>query len=220
MQAQHGALCPTCWSGLNLIERPYCEVLGTPFPYDYGGGALSPEAIANPPAFGRLRSACLFEGPARELVHALKYGDRTELAPMMARWMQRAGADILADCDGLVPVPLHRMRRLSRRYNQAAELSRALSALTAIPALDTVLYRSRSTERQVGLRKTARQQNLKGAFSVPEHALPNVVGRRLVLVDDVYTTGATATAATKVLLRAGAANVSVLTFAMVAPGII
>jgi hypothetical protein len=111
-QAQ--ALCPSCWGAIGFIERPYCERLGTPFAIDLGPGLLSPAAIADPPVFARARAVCRFDGVARELVHRLKYGDRTELALTLGRMMAQAGRELLADADLIVPVPLHRTRLWSR----------------------------------------------------------------------------------------------------------
>src|SRR5579871_1841616 len=121
---RHGALCPRCWNTIRFIERPFCERLGTPFEQDLDPGLISPQAMADPPAYGRARAAARFEdGPARRLVHRLKYSDRVELAKPIGRWMARAGADILAEADILTPVPLHPLRLLSRRFNQAALLT-------------------------------------------------------------------------------------------------
>jgi ComF family protein len=216
----HAGLCPACWNGVVFIERPYCAVLGTPFSHDLGEGILSAAAIADPPVFSRLRSACGFNATARQLVHALKYRDHTELAPMMGRWMARAGAEILTDCDAVVPVPLHRLRLMSRHYNQAAELARAVAATAGLPLLPDALRRRRATRQQVGLGRRAREDNLRGAFSVTDRGKAELFGRRIVLVDDVYTTGATAAAASRALLRAGARDVAVLTFARALPDII
>lgn len=214
VMAEHGALCQECWRDIRFIERPYCEVLGTPFAHDLGSGFLSAEAIANPPEFAHLRAVCAFEGTGRKLVHALKYRDHTELAPMMARWMARAGKELIADCDVLVPIPLHRWRLVSRRFNQAADLARALGNETGKPMLADALRRRRRTAQQVGLDKAQRAANMKGAFEVTQSGKADLFGKRVVLVDDVYTTGATVAAATRALKRAGAVNVDVLTFAM------
>ncbi len=100
-------LCPECWSTLSFITRPYCERPGIPFVYDPGPGILSMEAIADPPAYHRARAAVRFDEISRALVHALKYGDRLDLAPMMGRWIGQAGRELLAEADALVPVPLH-----------------------------------------------------------------------------------------------------------------
>jgi predicted amidophosphoribosyltransferase len=124
-------LCPGCWSKLSFITRPYCERLGIPFVYDPGPGILSMEAIANPPAYHRARAAVRFDEISRALVHALKYGDRLDLAPMMGRWLAFAGRDLLAEADALVPVPLHWRRNWARRFNQSGMLAAAVSTIPA-----------------------------------------------------------------------------------------
>lgn len=211
--ASPGGVCAQCWTTLRLIERPYCEVLGLPFSRDIGKGILSAQAIAEPPVFDRLRSVALHEGVARTLVHKLKYLDRTDLAHSMGRWMLRASDGTVDACDVIIPVPLHRARLISRKFNQSAELARAMAKAANKPYLADVLIRTKRTSQQVGLGKAARQDNVRGAFRVRDHALPQLFGKRVVLVDDVYTTGATVSAATRVLKRAGVADVTVLTFA-------
>lgn len=211
---RHDALCPRCWSGIRFIERPYCEVMGLPFSHDLGAGILSAEAIAEPPVFDRQRSVAAHDGVVRQLVHGLKYRDRTDLARMMAGWMLRASDGTVAGCDAIVPVPLHRLRLAGRKFNQAAELARHLAVLSGKPLLPSALLRVKATRHQVGLGATARVDNLRGAFAVPEARQNEIFGRRIVLVDDVYTTGATVSAATRTLKKAGATDVTVLTFAM------
>ncbi|ANH05820.1 ComF family protein [Shinella sp. HZN7] len=211
-------LCPRCWSKLALIERPYCEVLGTPFSHDLGPGILSADAIANPPPFDRLRSVALYDDFARVLVHSLKYRDRTDLAPMMAGWMLRAGDGTVEAADAIVPVPLHRFRLLWRKFNQSSELARALGGLSGRPVLVDAVRRTKRTRRQIGLGPRAREENVRGAFTVTPEGREALFGRRVVLVDDVYTTGATVSAVTRALKRAGAADITVLTFARALPG--
>lgn len=208
-------LCGACWRKLSFITRPYCERLGIPFTCDPGPGVLSMQALADPPVYQRARAAVCYDDIARTLVHALKYGDRLELAPLMGRLMARAGADLLTEADALVPVPLHWRRLWLRRFNQSALLSRAISRYANLPLADGVLRRVKATAQQAGLSKEQRAQNLQGAFRVPPESEAAVEGRRLVLVDDVLTTGATANAAARTLLRAGAANVDVVVFARV-----
>src|SRR5262249_50551519 len=120
-------LCASCWSGLSFIAPPYCERLGIPFAYDPGPGTLSMQAITAPPVYSRARAAVRYDDVARTLVHALKYGDRLELAPLMGRWMARAGHELLADTDALVPVPLYWRRLWLRRFNQSMLLAKAIS---------------------------------------------------------------------------------------------
>jgi ComF family protein len=211
----HG-LCAGCWAGLPFIERPYCERLGTPFVADLGTGPLlSPAAIADPPVFARARAVARYDGAARDLVHRLKYNDRLELAGPMGRLMARAGAELLAEADLLVPVPLHRGRLWRRRFNQAMALASVVSAESGVPCAPLVLHRVRRTLPQVGLTRAQRQENLQGALRVPDAGRPALQGRRVVLVDDVLTTGSTANAAARALLRGGARSVDVLAFARV-----
>lgn len=209
------ALCPACWRGIGFIERPYCERLGTPFPVDLGAGLLSPAAIADPPVFARARAVCRFDGTARELVHRLKYGDRVELSLTLGRMMAQAGRELTADADLVLPIPLHRARLWRRRFNQAGALARVVSRETGVPLATTVLIRIRRTQQQVGLTRPQRAANLQGAFQVPAAARGRIEGRRVLLVDDVLTTGATVNAASRTLQRAGASAVDVLTFARV-----
>src|ERR1700729_1498270 len=171
-------LCPACWSKLSFITRPYCERLGIPFVYDPGPGILSMEAIAEPPAYHRARAAVRFDEISRALVHALKYGDRLDLAPMMGRWLSHAGRELLDEADALVPVPLHWRRRWARRFNQSAMLAAAVSAASGGPIAPGALKRVKFTAQQVGLSRPERATNVQGAFRVPAEGKPEVVGRR------------------------------------------
>jgi ComF family protein len=218
--AGHDALCPACWGAIHFIDRPYCERLGTPFPYDLGiEGLHSPDAIAYPPVYARARAVARFEdGPARTLVHRLKYSDRMELARPLGLWMARAGREILAEADLLVPVPLHRRRLIWRQFNQANALALVVTRASGKRADAFALVRVKPTTPQVGLTRAQRADNVQGAFAVPEEARLSVEGRAVVLVDDVTTTGATLNAAARALLRAGARRVDVLVFARVVTG--
>jgi len=213
--AAHGGLCPACWSGMRFIERPFCERLGTPFERDHEApGMISLEAAAHPPAFHRARAVARYDcDKARVLTIRLKHHDRLDLAGPMGLWMARAGADVLADADLLAPIPLHRLRLASRRFNQAAALAQAISRVSAVPVETLALERVKPTAPQVGLTRAQRAANLQGAFRVAPERAPRVAGRNIVLVDDVLTTGATANAATRALLKAGAARVDLLVFA-------
>jgi len=213
--AERGTLCPDCWSQLHFIAEPVCDVTGTPFQHEFGERMVSAEALADPPPYRRARAAVIHSGIARQLVQRLKYGDQTELAPWMARWMLRAGSNLVAESDVIVAVPLHKRRFLARRYNQSAELGRAIAHETGLAFEPGALRRVKPTRQQVGLSANERKLNVRGAFSVPPEREIAVAGRTVLLVDDVYTTGATIIAATRALKRAGAAEVNVLTFSRV-----
>lgn len=216
--SQPGSLCAQCWPQLRFLEKPWCEVMGTPFTHDMGAGFLSAEAIANPPPFERARAAVSYTGVARQMAQGLKYSDRTHLAPWMARWMLRAGAELVADADVVVPVPLHWRRFLQRRFNQSAELGRVVAELSGLPFAPMALTRVKVTRQQVGLRRNEREANVRAAFRVLPGREIEVRGRRVLVVDDVYTTGATVAAVARALKKGGASAVDVLTFARVLPG--
>ncbi len=214
--AKQGSLCPHCWGDMKFIEKPYCDILGTPFGFDLGEGALCADAIANPPIFERARAVAYYDGIAKKLVQGLKFSDRTDLAPWMAHWMVRAGKELLQDELIIVGVPLHRRRMFFRRFNQSAELARHIAMRSGQLYAPAVLQRIRATKQQVGLKMTERQANVRGAFRVPKDQKIKIAGKRVLLVDDVLTTGATLSAASRALLRGGAESVDCLTFARVA----
>ncbi len=208
-------VCAQCWARLSFIAPPYCPRLGIPFVYDPGPEMLSMEAIANPPAYNRARAAVRYDEVARTLVHALKYQDRTDLAPTMGRWMARAGRELLAEADVLIPVPLHWRRAWRRRYNQSGALARIIERQSGVKMGSDLLRRVRATDQQIGLNRAQRASNVQGAFQVPPERRGKVFGAHVVLVDDVLTSGATVDACARSLLRAKAARVDVLVFARV-----
>src|ERR1700677_2960390 len=212
----HGeGVCATCWAKLSFIAPPFCPRLGLSFVYDPGPGLLSMEAISDPPAYARARAAVRYDDVARTLVHALKYQDRTDLAPAMGRWMARAGRELLDDADALIPVPLHGRGGGTRRYNQSGALARSIERQSGVRVVSEALRRVRPTQQQVGLSRSQRASNVQGAFKVAADRGNDIAGRRVILIDDVLTSGATVDACARALLRAKAASVDVLVFARV-----
>ncbi len=215
---QPGRLCPRCWTAVDFITPPGCALCGFPFDVDEGADALCGACIATPPDFDHARSAVRYGGVGRDVVLGLKHGDKTHAALSLAQLLMRVGDTLLADCDAVVPVPLHRFRLFARRYNQSALIGAELARLAGVGFVPDLLRRTRSTPSQAGRTRGQRFENVRGAFAVREKRRALADGRHLVLVDDVMTTGATVAACAKTLKRAGAVRVDVLTFARVVPG--
>jgi len=216
--ADPGALCAACWQGLSFLGEPACACCGLPFAHDPGPGTRCAACLADPPGFDRARSVLRYDDGSKGLILAFKHADRTDAAPAFARWLARSGQALLPDCDLIAPVPLHWRRLFRRRYNQAALLALALGRLAGKPVAPGLLRRRRDTASQGHLSRGARQRNVAGAFQVAPGWPARLAGRRVLLVDDVLTTGATVEAAAQVLTRAGAAGVDVLTLARVVMG--
>jgi ComF family protein len=206
-----GALCAACWSAITLLGEPCCECCGLPFAYDLGAGALCGACTREPPVFARARAALRYDDESRGLVLALKHGDRLNLAPALGLWMRRAGARLIGEADVIVPVPLHWTRLFARRYNQAAVLAHALARADGPPVGADFLRRKRRTPSQGTRSAAARRRNVAGAFALDRHA--DVGDKRVLLIDDVMTTGATIAECARVLLRHGARQVDALTLA-------
>lgn len=209
-----GGFCAPCWAGLPFITAPACVDCGLPFASAAVESARCAACLARPPRF-TARAALAYEGPARQVLLQLKHADRPHLAVDMAGHLRRVAGDWLTPDGLIVPVPLHRWRLWQRGYNQAAELAKALSAATGTPLLVDALQRVRATRSSQGLNPRQRRRNVAGAFRITGRARRLVAERCIILVDDVLTTGATADACARVLLRAGARSVRLLTLARV-----
>ncbi|MEQ1670806.1 MAG: ComF family protein, partial [Hyphomicrobium sp.] len=211
----HDALCPECWRRVDFIRPPLCDRLGLPMPYDTGGVMISAAAAAHPPPFDRARAVARYDGLMRELIHNFKFRDTHDARRLFGRWLLQAGPELVARADCIIPVPLAPMRLLSRRFNQAQILAAEVSRLSGKPLLPLALRRTRATAHQIGLTRRERERNVAGAFAVHPNAIGRVAGKSVLLIDDVMTTGATVSAATKALKKAAAARVDVLTLALV-----
>jgi ComF family protein len=224
---QPGRLCAPCWNALRWIAAPFCARCGTPFAFDAAAGAAAPATLcgaclADPPDFDRARAVLVYEGevqaPAKALVLGFKHADRLHGAPAFGRWLARAAAELLDDADLIAPVPLHWRRLAWRRYNQAALLARAM--VQAVPAararlVPDLLRRRTATPSQGHLSRADRARNVARAFQVAAPYMDWVRASRVLLVDDVFTTGATVGACARILRAAGAARVDVVTLARV-----
>jgi ComF family protein len=211
----HHLLCAPCWREVHFIRPPLCDVLGIPLPFDTGERMVSAAAEARQPAYDRARAVAHYSGAMRALIHQFKYADRHDPRMLFGRWLAEAGQDLCAGVDFVVPVPLSRLRLLSRRFNQTAILAQELSRQTGLPVNLHILQRSRFTQTQVGLTQDQRRRNLAGAFRVRRNRRASLENRNVLLIDDVITTGATVEACSRALKRAGAARVDVLALALV-----
>lgn len=214
--AAPGLLSADGWSRLSFIDDPVCARCGAPFEFDHGAGAECAGCIAEPPVFDAARAAVHYDDAAHDLIVAFKHNDRTDLAPLLSGWLLRAGAHWLKGDAVIAPAPLHWRRLFKRRYNQSALLAVRLAAMTGAPALLDALSRTRPTPAQQGLSADARRRNLQGAIVVSEARKAAIEGRRVVVIDDVLTTGATLSACARALKRAGAREVFGLVLARVA----
>jgi len=210
-----GTVAPPVWSALTFLGPPWCLRCGLPFDYEVGEAVLCGACAGRTPPYDRARAVLAYDDASRPLLLAFKHGDRTDAAAALAGWLARTGGRLLADAEAIVPVPLHRRRLFRRRYNQAALLALALGRDVRAPVLADALIRSRNTASQGGLGRAARRRNLAGAVSLRPSRREAVAGRRVLLVDDVLTTGATAEACARALKRGGASAVDVLTLARV-----
>lgn len=210
-------LTPDAWSRVVFLEDPVCDGCGAGFEMD--GGAFAAErcaaCLARPYAFARARAACVYDEASRGLILRFKHGDHQPFAPLFARWLSRAAAPLLDQADAVVPVPLHRFRLLSRRFNQAAEIARPLARDAGLDYLPDALVRRTRTATQGGKSARGRRLNVKSAFAVTEDGARRVRGRRILLIDDVLTTGATAEACARALIEAGARAVDLAVIARV-----
>nr|WP_240609585.1 ComF family protein [Phenylobacterium deserti] len=210
-----GGLSAEAWSRIHFLDGPVCDGCGAPFEFDQGPGVRCAGCMARPRAFDAARAACLYDETSREPILKLKHADRLDLAPLLARWISRSASELLEQADAIAPVPLHPGRLLRRRFNQAAEIARPLSRLSGVPYLPDALVRRRATDTQGGKSGSGRRRNVAGAFETPAGRRHLVADRRILLVDDVMTTGATLEGCARALKQAGASRVDVAVVARV-----
>lgn len=214
---QAAGLTADAWSRVAFLEDPVCDGCGAAVEFDGGPFAADRCAacVAKPYGFQRARAACVYDAASRGLILKFKHGDQQQFAPLFARWLSRAAAPLIEGADAVVPVPLHRSRLIARRFNQAAEVARPLAKAAGLEYLPDALGRTVATGTQGGLSARGRRLNVKSAFALTEAGARQVKGRRILLIDDVLTTGATAEACARALIAGGARAVSLAVIARV-----
>ncbi|MFA5592405.1 MAG: ComF family protein [Micavibrio sp.] len=227
--AAPGTLSPAAWSSLAFISAPFCDICGVPFAFappkgaeeegDGRGSLICAPCLAARPSYARARAALIYNDASREMILRFKHGDQLHLVVAMLPWLRQAGADLWGEADVILPVPLHRWRLFRRRYNQAAVMAKAVARDAGLKYLPGSLARIRATPPQGYLKAAERRANVQSAFCVPPRRAETIKGKRVILIDDVYTTGSTVSECTKTLLDAGAAEVSVLCLARVVKGL-
>jgi ComF family protein len=208
-------LCADCWRDTKFITGHACNCCGTPLLGDPDDVPCD-DCLRQPQAWSHGRAVAVYSGGARRIALALKHGDRLDMGPTIGRWMVVAGHDILQHVDIIAPVPLHWTRLLKRRYNQAVELSRHIAVASDNHHVPDLLTRFKPTSMQQDMTRAERFENQREALKVTDRFVNLVQGKRILLVDDVMTTGATLSACAEACISAGAANVNVLVFARVA----
>lgn len=209
---ENGGFCGTCWSGLNFITKPYCKICCFEFSFDPGeGNDICLKCSSNPPAFDLARSVLRFDEHSKKLIHALKYHDSTFVASNFAKIIVAMHKDIISKADFIIPVPMHKWKRLSRLYNQSQIFASEIAHLAGKKMVPDILLKTKHTKSQTGLSKKHREENLKGSIEVVKRG--EIKGKYIVLVDDVMTTGSTVDLCAKILKKAGAKSVVVICIA-------
>ena len=215
-----GMVSPAAWSSLRFVSEPQCDCCGLPF--DVLSEAVLPDdqtlcgsCLADPKPYHQARSSLVYDDASRSLILAFKHGDQTHLTVTFAPWLKTAARSMIDTADVIIPVPLHWMRLIRRRYNQSALLGHALGNLAGKPCWPDALIRRKNTPTQGHLNSRQRQENVRKAFVLKPDYADLVRDKRIILIDDVYTTGATVEECVKVLSSAGAQRVDVVTLARV-----
>jgi ComF family protein len=213
-----GMLAPAAWAELSFISRPYCKCCGFPFEFAVPAGSgdnLCAACLVERPPYDSARAALVYNDASRDFILKFKHGDQTHNAVAMTPWLRTAGQDFWGRADVIMPVPLHRFRLLRRRYNQAALMAQRMAKEMGVIYLPDSLVRTRATPTQGHLKARARADNVRRAFAVPDKKSKTVMGKNIILMDDVYTTGSTVKECAIALKEAGAATVYILCLARV-----
>ncbi|MDR0631747.1 MAG: ComF family protein [Holosporaceae bacterium] len=206
-------LCQECWKKIRWIGDPKCKICGVPFEID--ACALCPNCLRKKPHFDRAVSVFEYDSFSKIMILKFKHGDKTHICRQLSTWMYRVAQDAIKNADVIIPVPIHFLKRLKRKYNQSELLARELGKLSGIPYEPRILQKEKPTPQQEGLSRNMRLKNINGSFGVDSRYFSTLFKKTVVLVDDVLTTGATINECSKILKKHGAEKVIVLTIARV-----
>lgn len=217
---EQGMVVPRAWADLNFITSPQCDRCGIPFDFEYDhedseGDTSCAACLQESPIFNKARAALVYDDSSRSLILPFKHGDKMHYVTGFLPWLKLAGSELIDQADIIMPVPLHRWRLLQRRFNQAGVIASFLAKASNKSYLLNGIERIRSTPTQGYMRAKERKKNVKRAFAVPSKYTMDIKDKNILLIDDVFTTGATINECTKVLLKAGAKQVDILTLARV-----
>lgn len=210
-----GELSPDAWSELEFITDPQCKICGVPFDFQIDTEMECASCLKKRPLYERARAALIYNDHSRNIILRFKHADQMHILHSFMPWVMRVGEELISEADLIIPVPLHRFRLLKRRYNQAAVMSQYLSRMTGKEWSYNLLCRKRMTKSQGFMKPEERQKNVREAFIIPLAQQDKLDGKNILLIDDVYTTGATVNECVKTLLKYGAKEVNVLTIAKV-----
>lgn len=212
---QQGGLCADCWEKIHFISKPFCSICGFPFNISIENENICAPCARKSPLFARARAAVYYNDASKPMILRFKHADALHITPLFAEWLYQAGYDLFPQAEYLVPIPLHWSRLVYRGYNQAALLSQKLSKKTKIPHLPDLLERIRRTPSQGELTSKEREKNVSNAFKLNKKYEQLIHDKHILLIDDVFTSGATVQACTKILKKSGAKQIDILTLAKV-----
>lgn len=213
---EHG-FCSQCWKNINFISKPFCHICGFPFEYDMKDtSGICKQCIYKKPAFDKAVASVRYDDYISPIIASFKYYDKTAYAKIFSSWIMRSTPDLIKKSDIIAPVPLHKLRLLKRKYNQSALLAKHIHKQTGKYTIYDLLYRTKHTRPQVGLEREKRMENVRGVFDVKPKYMESIQNKKILLIDDVTTTGATLDACASALKIAGARKVYAATVAKTA----
>jgi len=206
-------LCSPCWSQLTFITRPYCNLCSLPFAYEDEADSICGHCIKQKPQYDQAISILKYDDDSQKLIHKFKYRDQLHILNYLVNLMSNIGKDIIQEADIIIPVAMYKYKLLKRGYNQAALLAMKIASKNKILYLPQVLIKKKNSPAQAGLKKEERIKNIKNTFELNAKFIKRIQGKKILLIDDVITTGSTIDECCKILSKANPSKILVLTLA-------